>query len=47
MALDSTPEIIRQAKSGRGDAIVNAAMRRDLLRAQLAELDTVLEGGVA
>lgn len=43
-ALDSTPAIIKAAKSGRADAIINAATRRDLLRAQLAELDAVLEG---
>ena len=41
-ALDATPAIIKAAKSGRADAIVNAATRRDLLRAQLTELEEVL-----
>jgi hypothetical protein len=43
-ALDSTPEIIKRARSGNSDAIVHAVERRELLRAQLAKLDQVLDG---
>ena len=43
-ALDSTPEIIKRARSGKTDSITEAIDRRDMLRAQLAELDQVLDG---
>ena len=41
-ALESTPEIIATAKSGSDEMMIRAAARRDLLRAQLAELDAIL-----
>lgn len=40
--LDSTPEIIRRAKSGKSDAIVEAGERLELLRKQVAALEEVL-----
>jgi hypothetical protein len=40
--LDSTPEIVRRAKSGKPDAIVEAGERLELLRKQVAALEEVL-----